>query len=169
MMTNKLLKISAAIKLCRKNREIRVIRVVKSGTAFTAMLLLLCACGGDTSSASDATASPAPATTRDTYYDKFGLWDHDIAAYRRVNIEPCQMGLAEDQDPMRPPADATKLRRYAHLFGDCHRALKDQGAKIGLLRVNDMNLGMTCFALRLADTTDDLPGDCDLESALPGP
>ncbi len=122
------------------------------------------ACGGG-----DASASASPQPTKDTYYNKLGIWDHDIDAFKKIEIPTCAEGLSEDPDFTRPPADQVKLRHIATLFGECHRSIAARHLGVGLLRVNDLMLGTACVALGATDADDDLPEACNIESALPKP
>lgn len=126
---------------------------------------MLTAC--DDSASSSSTPSPAP--TKDAYYDKLGIWDHDIAAYRNTDIGSCSEVQAENPDPMKPPASVSALRRFAHLYGQCQAALEARHAAVGELRANDIGLGATCVALGLMDTADDIDPACNLKSYLPTP
>jgi hypothetical protein len=131
---------------------------------------LAIALGGALSSCDDSAqqqASPAP--TQDTYYGKFGIWNHDLDAYKRLDIPSCAEGRVLDPDFTKPPADPDKLRRIAHLFGDCHQQIATYHYGVGVLRVNDLMLGSTCIALRAVDLDPDLPDACNIESALPKP
>jgi hypothetical protein len=46
----------------------------------------------------------------DDFDDQFGIHASDVSAYRNLPIPSCQAGLQDDRDPLKPPANAAKLR-----------------------------------------------------------
>jgi hypothetical protein len=109
------------------------------------------------------------AVARDTYYDKFGFWDHDIAAYKQLSITSCRTVQEENKDPMHPLANAAKLQHFVRLYAQCQRALEAQNAELGVLRVNSMGLGLACFSLAAIAADEPVADDCNIKSYLPEP
>jgi hypothetical protein len=103
----------------------------------------------------------------DDYYDKFGIHARDVSAYRNLPIPSCQAGLHDDRDPLKPPADACQATSLRAFIWGLPRSVEQRHAVIGVLRFNDMLLGMTCIALGSVDVDDPVDPMCNVKSALP--
>lgn len=125
---------------------------------------ILTACDDSSSSASSSASAPP-----DKYYNKLGLWDHDVDTYKKLQIDSCQTVQQKNPDYMKPPADADTLRHLVRLYAQCQSALEHQHAKVGVLRVNDLGFGVSCVALAMVNTSGDVDEDCNIKSYLPAP
>lgn len=100
-------------------------------------------------------------------FSKFGFSQQDVNAYMHLSYAPCMVVRQENKDPMKPTASADSLRHFAHLYAACQGTLEKSGARVELLRVNDMFLGMTCLALGAVDTNDPVDDACNINSYIP--
>lgn len=102
-----------------------------------------------------------------TYYDKLGISDRDIIAYKQTSIPACRTAMHENKDPMKPPGNVAVLRHFVRLYAQCQRGLENQNAPIGVLRVNNLWFGMTCIALGAIDVDNPIMPECNMKSYLP--
>lgn len=102
-------------------------------------------------------------------YSQFGIAHSDMAAYKRLSIPSCESAREQNKDPMHPLANVNYMRHIAHLYGQCHNALQQQGAALGVIRANDYFFGMACMSLGAVDTGDDVDPVCNMKSSLPSP
>jgi len=102
-------------------------------------------------------------------YSAFGINDKDIGDWKAMTarISPCMVAKAAIPDEMHPPADAPLIARVATLQGQCRHELKMQHASLGVMRTEDLDLGMSCITLAmLGYDAHDVPA-CNLPSSLP--
>jgi hypothetical protein len=111
-------------------------------------------------------ARPAVA---DTYYDKLGVYDHDIDAYKSTSIAVCRTVQHENPDFMKPPANTSALKHLVRLYAACQHSLVHAHTPIGVLRVNNIGFGATCMALAVVDNAEPLMSECNEKSYLPAP
>jgi len=102
-------------------------------------------------------------------YSAFGINDKDIGDWKAMTarISPCMVAKAAIPDEMHPPADAPLIARVATLQGQCRHELKMQHASLGVMRTEDLDLGMSCITIAmLGYDAHDVPA-CNLPSSLP--
>lgn len=102
-------------------------------------------------------------------YSAFGINDKDIADWKAMTarISPCMIAKAAIPDETHPPADAPLIARVATLHGQCRHELKMQHASLGVMRTEDLDLGMLCITITmLGSDAHDVPA-CTLPSSLP--
>jgi hypothetical protein len=105
----------------------------------------------------------------DPDFSKLGFTANDLTIYRHVSLPACASVRQENKDPMEPSGGVDAYRHYAHLYAQCQAEMEAQHYGVGVLRVNDVFLGVTCVALGATDPGDDVDPACNIKSYLPKP
>lgn len=100
-------------------------------------------------------------------YSAFGFSSSDVEAYKNesASIPSCSKALANDDHDLKN-MNVYRSVLLAPLYGQCRHELKVRHVRIQIMRVNDLWLGMHCFAIEAAAS--DAPA-CHLPSSLPNP
>lgn len=111
----------------------------------------------------------ASAAYADQYFDKLGIWQHDIENYKHISqsIPPCATVWRENPDPFHPPAAG--LEHFVHLYAQCRYVLEHRHASIGVLRVNDLFLSIACIGFGATGGNAGESRECNLKPYLPSP